>query len=79
MRIQVQIDYIVQETSDEVKARFPEASGTKDWEVLDQDGDRYCFADSEVDAVDQLSSFIGEMLASMNFGLVKFTNDDDGE
>lgn len=76
MRIQVQIDYTVQETPQKVKDVF---AGAKDWEVLDQDGDRYTFADSEVDAVDQLSSFIGEMLASMNFGLVKFTNDDDGE
>ena len=76
MLIQVQIDYTVQETPTEVKSKF---SGAKDWEVLDQDGDRYCFADSEQDAVDQLSSFVYDMLASGMFNLMKFDNDDEGE
>lgn len=74
MRIQVQIDYTVQETPEEVKSKF---TGAKDWEVLDQDGDRYCFADSEVDAVDQLSSFIYELLSSGMFGLIKFDGEEE--
>ena len=72
MRIQVQIDYTVQETPEEVKSKF---TGAKDWEVLDQDGDRYGFADSEVDAVDQLSSFIYDLISSGMLGLITL----DGE
>jgi hypothetical protein len=76
MRVQVQIDYKIQKVPEGVKSAF---EGAKDWEVLEPDGYRYAFADTEQKAMDELVSMVDSMLGSMNFQVIKFEeNDDDG-
>ncbi|MCK5644867.1 MAG: hypothetical protein KAJ19_28970, partial [Gammaproteobacteria bacterium] len=59
-----------------VKAAFKDA---KDWEVLEPDGYRYAFADTEQAAMDELVGMVDGMLGSMSFEVIKFDeeNDDD--
>jgi hypothetical protein len=76
MRVQVQIDYKIQKVPEGVKSAFENA---KDWEVLEPDGYRYTFADTEQAAMDELASMVDGMLGTMNFQVIKFEeNDDDG-
>lgn len=74
MRVQVQIDYTIQKVPEGVKSAF---EGAKDWEVLEPDGYRYSFADTEQEAMDLLSSMAGDMIGSMNFEIVMFKENDD--
>lgn len=66
--IQVTIPYTIQPTPDEVKAKIETA---KNWELLDSDDMRCCFADSEQDAKDKLHGLVYEMLFSANFEITK--------
>lgn len=77
MRVQVQIDYTIQKVPEGVKSAF---EGAKDWEVLEPDGYRYAFADTEQEAMDALTSMVYDMLTTMKFEVVMFKdeeNDDD--
>ena len=64
--VQVQFSYIVQETPEDVKAQF---TGAKDWEVLDPDGMRYTFSDTEQEGRDEVHNVVYDMLVSSNFSL----------
>jgi len=74
MRVQVQIDYTIQEVPEGVKSAF---EGAKDWEVLEPDGYRYAFADTEQEAMDLLSGYIYDMITTMKFELIMFKENDD--
>lgn len=64
--VQVQFSYTVQETPEDVKAQF---SGAKDWELLDPDGMRYTFTDTEQEARDALHDLVYDMIVSCNFSI----------
>lgn len=75
MRVQVQVDYKIQKVPEGVKGAF---KGAKDWEVLEPDGYRAAFADTEQAAMDELVSMINEMLGTTNFEVIKFDDEEDG-
>ena len=64
MKIEVVIPYTIQPTPDEVKAKIETA---KEWELLDPDGMRYSFNDTEQGAKDALHDLVYDMLVSSNF------------
>lgn len=76
MKVEVRIAYTIQRTPDKVKEEYEKAL---DWELLEPDGFRLMFADTEQQAMDYLSSTAYDMITSMDFELVKFDeeNDDD--
>jgi hypothetical protein len=72
MRVQVQIDYKIQKVPEGVKSAF---EGAKDWEVLEPDGYRYAFADTEQEAMDELVGMVNGMLGTMSFQVIKFAEE----
>jgi hypothetical protein len=76
MKVEVRIAYTIQKVPEGIKAAF---KGSKDWEVLEPDGYRYSFANTEQDAMDELVSMVNEMIGSMNFEVIKFDEEDDDD
>lgn len=64
--VQVQINFTVQETPEPVRKAY---SSSKDWEVLEPDGFRLAFADTEQEARDAIHDHVYDWLTSVNFSL----------
>jgi len=71
--------FTIGETPLEVRDQFPEVF--KEWEVLDSEGDRVCFAATEQFAVDNLAALLFDTI--YDFEIVKGTSvkdyNDEGE
>lgn len=75
MKVEVKIVYTIQKVPAGVKAAFEKA---KDWELLEPDGYRYAFADTEQEAMDTLSDYIYDLLTTTKFEVTKLKDEEDG-